>query len=130
VKIIIISEKMYGIPLRIVIGSYSEYAGYCKKHYGLPEEKQQFYGGESSILSFDSGRAEALIWIEKFSFMRIFDLGSLSHECNHAALKVLNRIGIKTKPGNEEPLCYLQEYFFTEALKKMAGEISPAAEEK
>lgn len=129
-KVCLIPEKIYHIPLRIVVGSYSEYVAYCKKRYRLPEEKQRFYGGESSILTFDSGGAEILVWIEKFSIRSIFDLGTLSHECNHAALKVLDRIGIKTKSGNEEPLCNLQAYFFTEAIKKMAGKPSPATEEK
>lgn len=129
-KIVSIPEKMYGIPLRIYIGSYRQYAEYCSKRYHFPPEPQRFFGGESFTLTFENGKAEVFIWLEDFSIENVADLGLLSHECNHAALRILDRVGIKTKHGNEEPLCYLQEYFFTEAIKKLTGGKSPANQDK
>ena len=41
----------------------------------------------------------------------------LSHECNHMALFVLLDIGfIVTDDHNQEPLCYLQQYYLQESL--------------
>lgn len=39
-------------------------------------------------------------------------LQCLTHECNHAAMIILGRRGVKFDYHNQEVLCYLQDYIF------------------
>ncbi|MPN28191.1 hypothetical protein SDC9_175631 [bioreactor metagenome] len=118
-KTFLIPEKMYHFPLRVFVGSYEEYSAYCKRHYGFEEKEQQFFGGFSFLVTYENGKPEGFIWLPKFDSASIGDIGTLSHECIHIALRVLFKLGISVTEGNQEPLAYLHEYFFTEALKKL-----------
>lgn len=46
----------------------------------------------------------------------------LSHELNHAAMCVLNYSGIGFDYQNQEPLCYLQDYFMAKVFKRINKE--------
>jgi len=41
----------------------------------------------------------------------------LSHELNHAAMCVLGASGVKFGYDNQEPLCYLQDFMMSKAIK-------------
>lgn len=47
----------------------------------------------------------------------IEDLGTLSHECNHAAMYTLFNSGVKITKNNQEPLAYLQDSLLRRCLK-------------
>ncbi|WP_288610175.1 hypothetical protein [uncultured Victivallis sp.] len=119
-KTFLIAEKIYGIPLRVFIGSYQEYSDFCYRIYGLPQEPQINFGGESFIVTLkNKGKAEVFIWLPSFSVDSANDLAVLSHECAHITLKVLFQVGITVSKDNEEPFCYLMEYFFHSALTRL-----------
>lgn len=42
----------------------------------------------------------------------------LSHECNHAAMSILNGSCVKFSYDHQEALCYLQDYILKTALDK------------
>lgn len=46
----------------------------------------------------------------------IDDLGTLSHECNHAAMQLLFNCGVPVNEENQEPLAYLQDSIFRRCL--------------
>ena len=48
-------------------------------------------------------------------------LRCLSHECNHAAMRMLENVGVNFDKDNQEALCYLQDYIFSKILTKIFG---------
>ena len=116
---IFIREKMYSFSLRIFIGPYQEYSTDCRKRYNIPEEPQKHFGGESFLVKFDNGRAEGVIWLPRFSSDEVGDIATLCHECGHVALDVAEKIGIVPGSVGQEPLVYLHEFYFREALLKL-----------
>lgn len=46
----------------------------------------------------------------------------LSHECNHAAMRMLENVGVNFDKDNQEVLCYLQDYIFSKILSKIFGD--------
>ena len=44
----------------------------------------------------------------------------LSHECNHAAMNILNRVAVPFDYKNQEALCYTQDFIFAEILDKLS----------
>lgn len=46
-------------------------------------------------------------------------LRCISHECNHAAMCILNNVGVKFDFDNQETLCYLQDFIFSEILSAL-----------
>lgn len=44
----------------------------------------------------------------------------LSHECNHAAMRILERVGVTFSPSEQEALCYTQDFIFSTILKKLS----------
>ena len=65
------------------------------------------------------GKAEGVIWLPKFDPDQIGAIATLSHECTHVALDVAEKVGIMPESAGQEPLTYLQEYYFREALQKL-----------
>lgn len=118
-KIIKIHEKMYGIPLRLIIAPWEEYKTHIKKTYGFTESEQRFFGGMSYLVTSENkGEAEGIIWMPSFD-NSMDSISTLAHECLHIAIRVLDKMGVITNIDNQEPLCYLQQYYFKAALEKM-----------
>ena len=46
-------------------------------------------------------------------------LRCISHECNHAAMCILGNVGVKFDFDNQEALCYLQDFIFSEILSAL-----------
>jgi hypothetical protein len=44
----------------------------------------------------------------------------LSHECNHAAMNILNRVSVPFDYKNQEALCYTQDFIFAAILDKLS----------
>ena len=118
-KVIKIKEQMYNINLRLIIGNWKDYCRHIKNVYNIKEKEQRFYGGYSfSVFHKETGYTECIVWLPHFN-NTIYEIGNLSHECLHSAIKILDKIGINTNIDNQEPLCYLQEYFLLRCLEKL-----------
>lgn len=76
-------------------------------------EFQFFYAdGVAAILCVD-------VWND---YKDIRFLRALSHECNHAAMYILDEVGVRFDAKNQEALCYLQDYIFSRILTKLFSE--------
>ena len=53
------------------------------------------------------------------SYTEVSFLRCLSHECNHAAMLILDSVGIGFDVENQEALCYLQDFIFSEILSAL-----------
>lgn len=58
------------------------------------------------------------IWINNFDGS-IKSIGILSHECLHAITWLLRRKGVKYNRYTEEVYCYMHQYVFESAMKKL-----------
>lgn len=58
---------------------------------------------------------DAYILIDLDAFKNLSEsalLRSLSHECNHAAIDMLDGCGVPISADNQEAICYTQDYIF------------------
>lgn len=53
------------------------------------------------------------------SYSSISFLRCLSHECNHAAFRILHESGVPISVENQEALCYLQDFIFSSILNRI-----------
>ena len=62
-----------------------------------------------------SDNGNAAIYINLDAFKKLSEsalLRSLSHECNHAAIDMLDACGVPISCDNQESICYTQDYIF------------------
>ena len=64
------------------------------------------------------------------SYTEVSFLRCLSHECNHAAMCILDHVGITFNFDNQEALCYLQDFIFSEILSALWKETRKKRGEK
>jgi len=65
------------------------------------------------VTAFDGRNAIILIDMKEFkSLNSSAALRTLSHECNHAAMSILDAIGVDFSNDTQEPLAYTQDYIF------------------
>lgn len=114
-----ISEKLYAIPVHLIIGSFASVQRYAKKEHGIKKLKQFAHGGCCVEIadSCDVGVA-IILWLPKYNHT-INNISDLSHECTHAALYVLDMVGVKAGFDNHEPICYLQDHYIHESITKI-----------
>jgi hypothetical protein len=112
----ILENNTYNIPVTIFIGSYKECEAYRKRVFQLPPSKQCFYAGYSELLE-EAKTAECLgfIWMPEYNHS-ISNMGTLSHECLHIAMRILQVCNIQITFDNHEALAYLHGHIFEEAL--------------
>lgn len=70
---------------------------------------------------YDDGVVAILCSDSKDKLNSVDWLRYLSHECNHAAMRVLENVGLNFDKDNQEALCYLQDYIFSKILSKIFG---------
>lgn len=69
--------------------------------------------GADCLCSFDGRNAALLINLEAFDGLKPSSLWrSVSHEANHAAVAILEAVGMSIQRETEEALCYTQDYIF------------------
>lgn len=56
-------------------------------------------------------------------------LRCISHECNHAAMCILGHVGITFDFDNQEALCYLQDFIFSEIISALWKETRKTREQ-
>ena len=57
------------------------------------------------------------------SYTEVDFLRCLSHECNHAAMTILDSVHIGFDIDNQESLCYLQDFIFSKILSALWKEV-------
>ena len=114
-----ISEKLYAVPVHLVIGTFASVQRYAKKKHGVKKLKQFAHGGCCLTIadSCDVGVA-VILWLPEYKHT-IDNISDLSHECTHAALHVLDMVGVKAGFDNQEPICYLQGHYINESIIKI-----------
>lgn len=65
----------------------------------------------------------------KYLCLLRFDKNSISpnlitHECVHAAIHILDCVGVKLDPDNDEPLAYLVTYLFSKTMDKTFSDVT------
>jgi len=75
-----------------------------------------FFGSENNNLAI----LVSDLWgsYTEVNFMRC-----LSHECNHAAMTILDSVGVTFDGDNQEALCYLQDFIFSKILSALCKEV-------
>ena len=73
------------------------------------------------ICFFSSEDANAAILVSDLwgSYTEVDFLRCLSHECNHAAMTILDSVRIGFDVENQEALCYLQDFIFSKILSAL-----------
>ena len=119
-----INEKIYGVPIVISIGDWNLSREVLFKKYRLEKEKQISYGGNAEWY-FEKGWSMVAIWLPEFDYNKILNIGTLSHEIDHAVQFIMDMMKIPFTPEhNNHAYIYLKEYFLEEALtrlKKLQG---------
>lgn len=65
------------------------------------------------VTAFDGRDAIILVSMNRFkSLNSSAALRTLSHECNHASISILDAIGVDVSTENQEALAYTQDYIF------------------
>lgn len=80
---------------------------------------------EISTFTYDDDN-EVVIIINGCEYKNISNenLRYLVHETNHAAMRILERVGVAVDFDNQEALCYTQDYIFSqiiEGLDRLSG---------
>jgi hypothetical protein len=120
----ILENNMYGVPVTIFIGSYAESESYLHRNFGLERSEQRYYGGTTSLMTdTKNGHSFVYIWMPHYNHT-IDEMGTLTHECTHAAMRILEACSIPVTYKDHESLAYLQSYIFMEALAAMRHRIS------
>ena len=113
------NDSMYGINIFIFIGTHTQYNNYIHKEYNITPEEQKFFGASFQTIYHESGKMECgIIWIPCFK-QNFSDWMTLSHECLHAAMKILEKCCVKISFSNHESLAYLHEYLLCSAWNKL-----------
>jgi len=113
-----IKEKVYRVPLIIVIGKYQEYCDYMDKKYKIKETAQSYYRGMSTIYT-NNGNAISGIWLPRFNG-EPDDVVTLCHEIDHTVQHIMDKMEIPYIPdNNNHAYIYLKEYFLYESLIKL-----------
>ncbi|MFA6716058.1 MAG: hypothetical protein WCS27_11825 [Victivallaceae bacterium] len=112
----ICKNNIYCIPVIIFVGSYEECEEYRKRRFKLQPKKQRFYAGYSDFLEdTKTGEFLGFIWMPRYTHT-ISNMGTLSHECLHIAMRILEVCNIQITFDNHEALAYLHGHIFEEAL--------------
>lgn len=119
-KEFLIKEKVFGVDCRVYVGSCKKYQKAFWKRYRLKKDDESGNAGGCTMVTLKSGAVEGIIWMPEFNRRKDRNLGTLLHECNHLALNIATRAGFLPKSfDTQEPVCYLQGYFFEEILRKL-----------
>lgn len=59
-----------------------------------------------------------VIWLKYFNW-NVRPIGILAHEIGHIIFAILNHKNVPIRVENDETFCYLYEFYFVEALKKL-----------
>lgn len=73
------------------------------------------------VCFFSSTDSNAAILVSDLwgSYTEVNFLRCLSHECNHAAMSILDSVGVGFDADNQEALCYLQDFIFSQILSAL-----------
>jgi len=119
-KEFLIKEDVFGVYCRVYIGRCKKYQAAFWKRYRVEKDDETGYAGGCTMVTLKSGAVEGIIWMPKFDRNNDRNLDTLSHECNHLALNIATRAGFLPKSfDTQEPVVYLQGYFFKQALRKL-----------
>lgn len=105
----------------LVFGDYNDLNRYCKRNNVIMEERS--HHGLAANIENSEGLAGVLVdeegEAEFFVAIREKCIGTLSHECLHAAFFILENVGVEISFQNQEAITYLHQYIFEEALLKL-----------
>jgi len=75
----------------------------------------------SMVCFFSPEHSNAAILVSDLwgSYTEVDFLRCLSHECNHAAMTILDSVRVSFDAENQEALCYLQDFIFSEILSAL-----------
>ena len=110
--------KYVDVPMykqRILFTDIREVFNECRENMGSDDELNinTFGGISTSWQNKYTGKIVRLIGI----FEPLHKV--LVHECSHAAMDICNDLGIKISYEQQEPFCYMLEYIYGEAAKKL-----------
>ena len=73
------------------------------------------------VCFFSSADSNAAILVSDLwgSYTEVSFLRCLSHECNHAAMTILDSVRVGFDVDNQEALCYLQDFIFSKILSAL-----------
>ncbi|MEI8245604.1 MAG: hypothetical protein WCI51_07230 [Lentisphaerota bacterium] len=112
-------DSIYGVSIYLFIGTYAKYSKYIQKEYNIAPEDQKFFGASFQTIYHESGKMECgIIWMPLFK-QSFSNWMTLSHECLHAAMKILEKCSVKISFSNHESLAYLQEHLLSTAWNKL-----------
>ena len=99
------------------------------------EEMNKSKGIETShefVCFFSAEDSNATILVSDLwdSYTEVNFLRCLSHECNHAAMTILDSVRVGFDIDNQEALCYLQDFIFSEILSALWRETRKKRGEK
>jgi hypothetical protein len=106
----IIKDKTLSTQLEILFmpgGQISEVVGVFENcDYAVTTVQ----GGTATIM-INSGRSDE------------DQLISITHELNHACIRILKNLGLNVRPSNDEIFCRLHDFYFYEILRKFKIEV-------
>ena len=114
-----IHNEMYLIDVVWIVGAYEYYQKVSRRKYKVKmDSEQKFFGGECLIVTEEDGSDPfVVIWIPEISFTPN-NYDAIVHELSHATFHILNIVGIKIDPENQEPFAYLLGYLVRATLER------------
>jgi len=111
-----ITAEPYAWPILIYIGSWAQYRAYVRRTRGVDLGDMHANGGShSGLYNPRNGDNMSAVWLPETPLGTMNGVRSLSHELLHAALCILNHVGVAADYDHQEALCYLHE-----SLNRMA----------
>ena len=135
-KTIELKDEIYGGRIKVIIGTWAEFVAEHKKRWKGNGEPLKVYGDAQEkmiggyhcemfgLLKGSDPTADTMIWVNG-DLDRVNLLVCLSHELLHAALSLMDIIGvdIHEKSGNQETITYWHTWALKRCLTAMRLEL-------
>jgi len=113
-KVITVDIPIYKTSVTGYFMPIEAFANHMFKKYEYTVSSE-YLAGRCLYLENETNQAN-VVWVDS---MPEVDICIISHEALHAAVNILDRIGIALTPENDEALAYLHEYILKSFMKKL-----------
>lgn len=112
-------DQCWLFDVRLLIGADIALVKRYLRDQGVSRPKVKPLAGGTYMDVVDGDYKQHLIVLPRGWEPTIFHLGSLGHECTHAALAILHERQVPLSLDNDEPIAYLQAYLFRWCLTQL-----------
>jgi len=114
-----VAPELFKAWIWVFIGTDEKFREWHEDKFGVDAGDCEMYGATNHVVENKKiGLRASVIWLEKFNGSPS-SIGTLSHECIHASMRILERVGVPVTLAEHEALAYLQDCILKKALKKL-----------